>query len=123
MIIARTNCQIRPTVNAITLLVNACWPVGAPAANAGATTQPRMAIGMAASAQRPRILPSEYCSLISAAAVVRKETSMLFPLYVSRKLVIYGVRKSDQYPITIFVCSIVVLLEMVIEMSLFWMIC
>src|SRR6266508_3175859 len=63
MIIARTNCHIRPIVNAITLVVNACRPVGDPDANAGATTQPRMAIGTAAAAQMASILPKLYCGI------------------------------------------------------------
>jgi hypothetical protein len=64
MIIARTNCHIKPTVNAITLIVNACRPVDAPAAKAGATTHPRIAIGPAAAAQMANILPKLYCGLL-----------------------------------------------------------
>lgn len=66
MIMARTNCQTKPSVKAVTRVVSACRPVGAPDARAGAMTQPRMAMGKAAAAQIASILPRLYWGIVEA---------------------------------------------------------
>src|SRR3712207_5516940 len=67
MIMERTNNQINPSVSSTTLVTpNARGSVSKSGASSGETIQPRMPIGTVASAQTPRILAREYCSLIDS---------------------------------------------------------
>src|SRR3712207_971462 len=64
MIMERTNNQIKPSVSSTTLVTPD--PKGSDSksgATSGKTSQPRMPIGTAASAQIPRIFAREYCSV------------------------------------------------------------
>jgi hypothetical protein len=64
MIMERTNNQTNPSVSSTTLVTpNSRGSDSKSGASSGKAIQPRMPIGIAASAQMPTILAREYCSL------------------------------------------------------------